>query len=83
GNQKIQPTTTGTSSTHGALLVGVLNGSALLVGALTFIPVRAAGPVAEHLSIRRLCGDSFMSRKQLPLLEPNLVRQALMDAVKK
>ena len=51
-NKKIQPTTTGTLPTHGALFVGLLIGTVLLVGALTFIPALALGPVAEYLSLR-------------------------------
>ncbi|MBE4965082.1 potassium-transporting ATPase subunit KdpA [Enterobacter cloacae complex sp. P24RS] len=51
-NKKIQPTTAGTLPTHGALFVGLLIGTVLLVGALTFIPALALGPVAETLSLR-------------------------------
>ncbi|MGQ7789593.1 potassium-transporting ATPase subunit KdpA [Shigella flexneri] len=36
--------------THGPLFVGLLIGTVLLVGALTFIPALALGPVAEYLS---------------------------------
>ncbi|KNC94608.1 potassium-transporting ATPase subunit KdpA [Trabulsiella odontotermitis] len=50
-NKKIQPTSIGTLPTHGALFVGLLIGTVLLVGALTFIPALALGPVAEHLSL--------------------------------
>ncbi|HCQ2616128.1 TPA: potassium-transporting ATPase subunit KdpA, partial [Escherichia coli] len=35
---------------HGPLFVGLLIGTVLLVGALTFIPALALGPVAEYLS---------------------------------
>ncbi|CCK17797.1 Potassium-transporting ATPase A chain (TC 3.A.3.7.1) [Cronobacter universalis NCTC 9529] len=45
-----QPASTGTLPTHGALFIGLLTGTVLLVGALTFIPALALGPVAEHLS---------------------------------
>ncbi|NAG01245.1 hypothetical protein GUC61_20190, partial [Escherichia coli] len=37
-------------ATHGRLFVGLLIGTVLLVGALTFIPALALGPVAEYLS---------------------------------
>ncbi|QMI04544.1 potassium-transporting ATPase subunit KdpA [Citrobacter sp. RHB25-C09] len=47
-----QPASPGTLSTHGALFIGLLIGTVLLVGALTFIPALALGPVAEHLSLR-------------------------------
>ncbi len=50
--KKIQPASTGTLPTHGALFVGLLIGTVLLVGALTFIPALALGPVAEYLSLR-------------------------------
>ncbi|CAH6635358.1 potassium-transporting ATPase subunit KdpA [Pseudocitrobacter vendiensis] len=50
-NKKIQPTTPGTLATHDALFIGLLIGTVLLVGALTFIPALAIGPVAEHLSL--------------------------------
>lgn len=48
--KKIQPASTGTLPTHSALFIGLLIGTVLLVGALTFIPALALGPVAEYLS---------------------------------
>lgn len=50
-SKKIQPATPGTLATHDALFIGLLMGTVLLVGALTFIPALAIGPVAEHLSL--------------------------------
>ncbi|AMO48570.1 Potassium-transporting ATPase A chain [Enterobacter sp. FY-07] len=47
--KKIQPASTGTLPTYGALFIGLLIGTILLVGALTFIPALALGPVAEYL----------------------------------
>ncbi|MFU9137589.1 potassium-transporting ATPase subunit KdpA [Erwinia tasmaniensis] len=47
--KKIQPAGNGTLPTHGALFIALLIGTVLLVGALTFIPALALGPVAEHL----------------------------------
>ena len=41
-------TTSGTFPTHGALFVGLLIGTILIVGALTFFPALALGPVVEH-----------------------------------
>jgi len=49
-SKKIQPASTGTLPTFGPLFVGLLIGTVILVGALTFIPALALGPVAEHLS---------------------------------
>jgi K+-transporting ATPase ATPase A chain len=41
----------GTLPTHGPLFVGLLIGTVLLVGALTYVPALALGPVVEHLSL--------------------------------
>lgn len=41
----------GTLPTHGLLFVLLLVGSVLLVGALTFIPALALGPIVEHLML--------------------------------
>jgi K+-transporting ATPase ATPase A chain len=43
------PAGAGTMPTTGALFVILLIGSVLLVGALTYVPALALGPVAEHL----------------------------------
>jgi len=51
-SKKIQPASAGTLTTTGPLFVGLLTGTILLVGALTFIPALVAGPVAEFLSLR-------------------------------
>ncbi|EMH4161891.1 potassium-transporting ATPase subunit KdpA [Pluralibacter gergoviae] len=47
--KKSQPASPGTLPTSGALFIGLLIGTVILVGALTFIPALALGPVAEHL----------------------------------
>ncbi len=47
----MQPVGNGTLPTHGPLFIGLLIGTVLLVGALTFIPALALGPVAEHLQL--------------------------------
>lgn len=46
-----QPVGNGTLPTHGGLFIALLTGTVLLVGALTFIPALALGPVAEHLQM--------------------------------
>jgi potassium-transporting ATPase potassium-binding subunit len=43
------PVTAGTMPTHGPTFVILLIGTVLLVGALTFVPALALGPVVEHL----------------------------------
>ena len=43
--------------THGPLFVGLLTATLLLVGGLTFFPVLALGPLAEHLG--QLAGLSW------------------------
>lgn len=52
--KKHTPEGLGTLPTHTPLFVGVLIGVVLLVGALTFIPALALGPVAEHLTLRSI-----------------------------
>jgi len=42
------PSTAGTFPTHGPLFVGLLVGTVLIVGALTFFPAIALGPIVEH-----------------------------------
>jgi K+-transporting ATPase ATPase A chain len=40
--------TAGTLPTHGPLFVSLLVGTIILVGALTFFPALALGPIVEH-----------------------------------
>ena len=47
----------GTFPTHGGLFVGLLVGSILIVGGLTFLPALALGPIAEHFAM--LAGTLF------------------------
>jgi K+-transporting ATPase ATPase A chain len=42
------PATSGTLPTHGPLFVTLLVGTVVLVGALTFFPALALGPIVEH-----------------------------------
>ena len=49
--KKRTPPGAGTLPTHGPLFVALLVGVVLLVGALTFLPALALGPIAEHLSM--------------------------------
>jgi K+-transporting ATPase ATPase A chain len=49
--KKIVPTGAGTLPTHTPLFVGLLVGVVLLVGALTFVPALALGPIVEHLTL--------------------------------
>jgi K+-transporting ATPase ATPase A chain len=46
--KKLIPTTSGTFPTHGPLFVGLLVGTVLIVGALTFFPALSLGPIVEH-----------------------------------
>jgi K+-transporting ATPase ATPase A chain len=43
------PPSAGTLPTHGPLFVSLLAGTILLLGALTFLPALALGPIVEHL----------------------------------
>ncbi len=47
--KKIVPTGPGTLPTHTPLFVAMLVGVVIIVGALTFIPSLALGPIVEHL----------------------------------
>jgi K+-transporting ATPase ATPase A chain len=42
------PATSGTFPTHGGLFVGLLVGTVVIVGALTFFPALSLGPIVEH-----------------------------------
>jgi K+-transporting ATPase ATPase A chain len=43
------PTSVGTLPTHNVLFVALLIGTVIIIGALTFFPALALGPVVEHL----------------------------------
>ena len=47
------PVSPGTLPTHTPLFVSLLVGTVLLVGALTFVPALALGPIVEHLTLVR------------------------------
>jgi potassium-transporting ATPase potassium-binding subunit len=49
GEKKMVARSTGTLPTHGPLFVFTLVGVVIIVGALTFIPALALGPIVEHL----------------------------------
>ena len=51
------PTTAGTFPTHGPLFVTLLTLTVLILGALTFFPVLALGPIAEETA--RAAGQTF------------------------
>ena len=56
GKTRAEPTA-GTFPTHGASFTVLLVVTILIVGALTFLPVLALGPIAEHVSIA--AGQTF------------------------
>ena len=49
--KKFTPPGAGTLPTHTPLFVMLVVGSVLLVGALTFVPVLALGPIVEYLQM--------------------------------
>jgi len=49
--KRYTPSGAGTLPTHGPLFVVMVVGTILLVGALTFVPALALGPIAEHLQM--------------------------------
>jgi len=46
--KKRVPSSSGTFPTHGALFVGLLVGTVIVIGALTFFPALSLGPLVEH-----------------------------------
>jgi len=55
--KKTVPVSAGTFPTHSPLFVTLLVGVVLVIGALTFLPVLALGPVAEHFEM--LAGKTY------------------------
>jgi K+-transporting ATPase ATPase A chain len=49
--KKLVPTGEGTLPTHTPLFIGFLVGTVLVIGALTFVPGLALGPIVEHLQL--------------------------------
>jgi K+-transporting ATPase ATPase A chain len=49
--KKAVPASSGTFTTNSGIFVGLLVGVIVIVGALTFLPADALGPVVEHLAI--------------------------------
>jgi len=49
--KKLVPAGLGTLATHTPLFVVLLVGTVMLVGALTYVPALALGPIAEHLTL--------------------------------
>jgi K+-transporting ATPase ATPase A chain len=50
--KKKLPTTSGTFPTHGPLFIGLVVGTVLVIGALTFFPALSLGPLVEHFFMR-------------------------------
>jgi len=51
GAKRVSPTTSGTLPTHTPVFVLMLVAVVVIVGALTFVPALALGPVVEHLQL--------------------------------
>jgi K+-transporting ATPase ATPase A chain len=51
--KKKVPTTSGTLPTHGPLFVGLLIGTVIIVGALTYFPALSLGPIVEHFLMQQ------------------------------
>jgi K+-transporting ATPase ATPase A chain len=52
--KKMVPVSSGTLPTHTPLFVALLTSVVLIVGALTFLPALALGPIVEHLQLYAL-----------------------------
>jgi K+-transporting ATPase ATPase A chain len=55
--KKIVPASAGTFPTNGGLFVGLVVGTIMIVGGLTFFPALALGPVVEHFAL--LAGNTY------------------------
>jgi K+-transporting ATPase ATPase A chain len=55
--KKKTPMTAGTFPTHGPLFIGLLVGTVVLLGALTYFPALSLGPIVEHYLVQ--AGASF------------------------
>jgi hypothetical protein len=71
--KKTVPASAGTLPTGGMQFVGLLIGTVVIVGGLTFLPALALGPVAEHFAIqggmtygRALARQPFRSSQLIP-----------------
>ena len=62
--KKRTPNSAGTLPTHGPMFVGLLVGTVLLVGALTFFPALALGPIVEQFLMNQ---GKLFSLLQFPL----------------
>ncbi|MBV9760976.1 MAG: potassium-transporting ATPase subunit KdpA [Acidobacteriaceae bacterium] len=62
--KKKVPSTSGTLPTHGPLFATLLIGTVILVGALTFFPALALGPIVEHYL---MAGGKLFAFAPLPL----------------
>ena len=49
--KKLVPASPGTLPTHTPLFIAFLVGTILILGALTFVPALALGPIVEHLQL--------------------------------
>jgi K+-transporting ATPase ATPase A chain len=62
--KKTVPSSSGTFPTHSPLFVGLLVGTVVIVGALTFFPALSQGPIVEHFLMRN--GKLFSMIPSLP-----------------
>ena len=62
-SKKMVPTSAGTLPTHGALFVGLLVATVIVIGALTFFPALSLGPIVEHFLMHqgKLFSTMFLS----------------------
>jgi K+-transporting ATPase ATPase A chain len=51
--KKALPVSSGTFMTHSPVFVGLLVGTIVIVGALTFLPADSLGPIVEHLLVQQ------------------------------
>ncbi|GAC1576043.1 MAG: potassium-transporting ATPase subunit KdpA [Polyangiales bacterium] len=66
--KKLVPTGAGTLPTHTPLFVGMVVGTIAIVGALTFIPALALGPIVEQLQATPTAASPPITSAETPVL---------------
>ena len=80
--KKLVPAGAGTLPTHTPLFIGFLVGTVLVVGALTFVPGLALGPIVEHLQLLEQVAMATPTQAIKTLSAPILTRAALESFTK-
>ncbi len=83
--KKLVPAGAGSFPVDNTLFVGLLVGVILIVGALTFFPALAIGPIVEHIQMSRWkpWPRITMFASSTSLWDPSILRPAIVEALRK